>query len=95
MHKDKNALVKTLRGYKKHILAPVFLEAADTIEELMETVQEQKAQIITMAADAEKKQDPLGFFAVRYQCSACGNWQTYGRTRHCPNCGKPMEVEIS
>lgn len=23
----------------------------------------------------------------RFYCSACGVWQTYGRTNYCPNCG--------
>lgn len=23
----------------------------------------------------------------RFYCSACGSWQTYGRTNFCPNCG--------
>ena len=28
----------------------------------------------------------------RYYCSECGDWQTYGETDYCPNCGYPMEV---
>ena len=36
MHKDKRALVETLRHYKRHILGPIFTEAADTIEELLD-----------------------------------------------------------
>jgi len=31
---------------------------------------------------------------VRFYCSKCGNWQTYGKTHYCPNCGAEMsEVE--
>ena len=30
---------------------------------------------------------------VRFYCSKCGNWQTYGKTHYCPNCGEKMEVE--
>lgn len=36
MYKDKRALVETLRKYKRHILGPLFTEAADTIEELLD-----------------------------------------------------------
>lgn len=28
----------------------------------------------------------------RYVCSQCGNWQTYGRTLFCPNCGAKMTM---
>ena len=30
---------------------------------------------------------------VRYYCSACGGWNTYGQSRFCPNCGARMERE--
>lgn len=29
----------------------------------------------------------------RFYCSACGGWQTYGRTDYCPNCGADMRGE--
>lgn len=29
----------------------------------------------------------------RYICSECGDWQTYGETKFCPNCGMPMGKE--
>lgn len=55
MHKDKRALAVTLRKYQRHILGPLFVEAADAIEELLDTVEAHKAQIITMAAqDADE-----------------------------------------
>ena len=28
----------------------------------------------------------------RYVCSQCGNWQTYGKTPFCPNCGAKMTM---
>lgn len=28
---------------------------------------------------------------VRFYCSECGKWQTYGKTGFCPNCGVKME----
>ena len=30
---------------------------------------------------------------VRFYCSECGNWQTYGKTDFCPNCGADMRAE--
>ena len=27
---------------------------------------------------------------VRFSCSECGSWQTYGKTDYCPNCGTKM-----
>lgn len=34
---------------------------------------------------------------VRFYCSECGHWQTYGKTNYCPNCGchmfEPQESE--
>ena len=34
--------------------------------------------------------DPHGLFRRRYYCSACNNWQTYGKTDFCLNCGAEM-----
>ena len=27
---------------------------------------------------------------VRFYCSECGDWQTYGKSHYCPNCGAKM-----
>ena len=27
---------------------------------------------------------------VRFYCSECGDWQIYGKTHYCPNCGAKM-----
>ena len=29
----------------------------------------------------------------RFYCSNCGDWQTYGKPKYCPNCGAKMERE--
>ena len=39
------------------------------------------------------KDDNRGWDRVRYYCSECHDWQTYGRTKFCPHCGARMEVE--
>lgn len=54
VHKDKRALAATLRKYQRHILGPLFTEAADTIEELLDTVEEQKAEIIIMSGQQDE-----------------------------------------
>lgn len=30
------------------------------------------------------------FTKQRFYCSACGRWQTYGKTAYCPRCGAKM-----
>ena len=35
------------------------------------------------------------FFRRKFVCSACGDWNTYGRSRYCPDCGARMiESEV-
>ena len=34
-----------------------------------------------------------GFMAKKYYCSACGDWNTYGKSHFCPNCGAKMDGE--
>ena len=40
----------------------------------------------------DKSDEPCGFLRRRFYCSACGDWQTYGKTRYCPSCGMRMKV---
>ena len=54
MYKDKRALADTLRKYQRHILGPLFVEAADAIEELLDTVEVQKAEIITLTGQQDE-----------------------------------------
>ena len=30
---------------------------------------------------------------VRFYCSACNGWNTYGKSKYCPNCGRRMQSE--
>jgi hypothetical protein len=54
MYKDKRALAETLRKYQRHILGPLFVEAADTIEELLDTVEQQKAEIAALSGQQDE-----------------------------------------
>ena len=102
MYQSKKAFVETLRSYRKHILSPLFLEAADIIEELMAEVERKNDSCaiktpghwIFKAVD-DDPQDPVCMFQHRYECSVCGKWQSYGMTDFCPNCGNPMIIENS
>ena len=29
----------------------------------------------------------------RFYCTECGDWQTYGKTKYCQNCGAKMDGE--
>lgn len=33
------------------------------------------------------------FFRRRFYCSACGDWNTHGKSRYCPHCGAKMAVK--
>lgn len=28
---------------------------------------------------------------IRFYCPACGQWQTYGESKYCPNCGARVD----
>ena len=108
--------VERLRKYKNHILGSIFIEAADTIEELLKccdalerdndqlcaTIEKQKAEkrewetpaTWIVEYESENGSDSYGLFSRRYRCPKCGDWQTYGMTEYCPNCGKPMAEEV-
>ena len=30
---------------------------------------------------------------IRYYCTACGDWNTYGKSKYCPSCGAKMKME--
>lgn len=38
-----------------------------------------------------KRDEKTGIFDLRFECSNCGLWQTYGITPYCPFCGQKME----
>ena len=54
VHKDKRALAATLRKYQRHILGPLFVEAADAIEELLDTVEQQKVEIDALSGQQDE-----------------------------------------
>lgn len=41
----------------------------------------------------EDKNETRRWDRVRFYCSECGKWQTYGKTQFCPKCGARMCVQ--
>lgn len=33
------------------------------------------------------------WFRKRFYCTACEDWQTWGETKYCPNCGAKMDLD--
>lgn len=54
-------------------------------------VQEIEAHVGTW--DERYIEDANPLFRRRFYCTACGQWQTHGKTRFCPNCGAYMGKE--
>lgn len=42
----------------------------------------------TWTEKIDNDEDPI--FRRKYECSACGKWNTYGKSDFCPNCGADM-----
>lgn len=44
-------------------------------------------------------EDDSPLFRVRFYCSSCGEWNSYGESEYCPNCGarmvEPQESEVN
>ena len=39
----------------------------------------------------EERPNAMPTFTVVWRCSVCGDTQSYGETKYCPNCGAKME----
>lgn len=65
---------------EKHHTATVSVYALDNLVEAVNKTGTWEEDI-----DNSRKWDK-----VRFYCSECGHWQTYGKTDYCPNCGARM-----
>lgn len=67
-------------------------EMLDEIQKLPSVQAKQKTGTWRKDIDNSRRWD-----RVRFYCSECGSWQTYGETDFCPSCGarmiKPQESE--
>ena len=57
---------------------------------------------VTPKAEIEKEEpaewivdtdDSRRWDRVRFYCSACNGWNTYGKSKYCPDCGRRMQRE--
>lgn len=75
--------------YKLRIPPTVYYDLLADVQEAEEE-QEPKTGHWREDIDNNRKWD-----RVRFYCSECGDWQTYGKTHYCPNCGVKMaESEV-
>ena len=82
-------LVKALRSASTVSTAweKLMLDAASAIEAL-------QAQMPKRGEWIDRyDEDDNPFFKRKYVCSACGHWNTYGKSKFCPKCGAKMEVQ--
>ena len=66
-------------------------------------IPEEVTQQIIDKYKAESEQEPAEWIVntdesrrwdrVRFYCSACNGWNTYGKSKYCPNCGRRMQSE--
>ena len=73
---------------------------------LRKRVEKQREEINRLQEKIKGLQPKFGFWDVSYDesehplfqrkwsCSACGDWNTYGRTPYCPNCGAKMHTIV-
>lgn len=78
-------------------------QAIKRLTRIKEMLYSADAEAVGMAIQA-LKQEPTGHWIIdidntriwdkkRFYCSECGDWQTYGETKFCMNCGMPMGKE--
>ena len=60
------------------------------IEDLQELLDENPLRLGKWRID---KDDNRKWDRIRFYCSECGQWQTYGETKYCPKCGSIMMKE--
>ena len=69
--------------HNSSVYHPMYLDALNMAIKALE--QEPKTGIWRKDIDNSRRWD-----RVRFYCSECGNWQTYGETDYCPSCGARM-----
>ena len=62
----------------------------DDVGNLLEIIKKQ-IHAPKMVHWIEDRDDNRTWDRVRFICSNCGEWQTYGKTKFCPECGAKMQ----
>ena len=55
---------------------------------ILELIKEDEPKSPHWRTDIDNNRD---WDKVRFYCSECGEWQTYGKTKYCPDCGARMD----
>ena len=63
----------------------------DKLEELNSIVNDLSEKIDMTTGTAKQIVKPDDVYGNRFYCSKCGDWNTYGMTNYCQNCGAKME----
>ena len=66
---------------EKHHTATVSAYALDDLVKAVNKIGTWREDV-----DNSRKRDK-----IRFYCSECGHWQTYGKTGFCPSCGAKMQ----
>lgn len=65
-------------------------DGVEAYKAMMEIEKEEKEEPTEWIVDTD---DNRRWDRVRYYCSACNDWNTYGKSKYCPNCGRRMQSE--
>lgn len=86
--------IETLKNEPQKVIAQVTFDEEKLREIVKEAVERFKEEY--EIADRpqgewwEERQSEDWISIRRWYCSECGEWQTYGMTNYCPNCGADM-----
>ena len=88
---DVRAMEKLRRGLEKlpseEGYNKGYADGVEAYKAMMELEKEEPAEWIVDTDDSRR------WDRVRFYCSACNSWNTYGKSKYCPNCGRRMQSE--
>lgn len=64
-------------------------EDAEALDMAIKALEQEPAEWIVDTDDSRR------WDRVRFYCSSCNSWNTYGKSKYCPNCGHLMKKEES
>lgn len=90
MGMKKSELIQIIRDYE-HNYEALYIANERGIEYAEKNLVEKKEEEWKEVWD---ENEPI-FFRRKFYCSACGDYNTYGKSDYCPNCGAKMKRERS
>ena len=67
-----------------------YKDGVEAYKAMMEIEKEEKEEPAEWIVDTD---DTRRWDRVRFYCSSCNSWNTYGKSKYCPNCGRRMQSE--